>query len=56
MKAHVGSIYIRISSNEGSLFSIQAEHYKDKRDVPISDYKPGSKGLIEYTTISDKQV
>lgn len=47
---------MRLSSAEGSLYSIQAMNYRDKRDVPPSDFKPGNKGLIEYTTISDKQI
>jgi hypothetical protein len=47
---------VRLTSLEGSLYSIEATGYHDKRDVPNSDIKPGNKGLIEYTTISDKQV
>jgi mRNA deadenylase 3'-5' endonuclease subunit Ccr4 len=56
IKVHVGSIYIRLHSNEGSLYSITANHYTNKKDVPATNYKPGNKGVLEYVVTKDREV
>jgi hypothetical protein len=45
-RVNASSVYVRLSSVQGVLYSIKATHFYNKKDIPESDYKPGGKGLI----------
>lgn len=52
IKVNASSVYVRLSSEQGVLYSIKALHYYNKKDIPESNYKPGDSGKIEYVMIS----
>lgn len=56
IKAKVGSIYIRLKSQVGALFSLSAKFYFSKKEMPESEISPGNKGQIQYRVLEDRQL
>jgi hypothetical protein len=42
------TIYIKINSDYGMLYSIKASWFPTKKDVPKDSVKPGNKGFVDY--------
>lgn len=42
------TMYVKIRSEQGMLYSIKAAWYGAKKDIPKDAVKPGNKGFIDY--------
>lgn len=48
------TIFLKVQSDEPSLFSIEANWYKEKKSIPNNKIKPGNNGLVEYVITGEK--
>lgn len=48
------TIFLRVQSDEPSLFSLEANWYKEKKAIPNNKIKAGNNGLIEYVITGEK--
>lgn len=49
MHVQSSTIYLKVSTETGVLYSIKADWYSAKKDVPKDSVKAGNKGLIDYS-------
>lgn len=56
IKAKAGSIYIRLKSQLGVLFTLTARFYFNKKEMPESDITAGDKGSIQYKILENRQL